>query len=155
MLRPWKLTSLTCGDFISGIPIREGGMLSANENDALVREFLSAWERRDSEFIIEHFTDDATYHAMPLRPITGKSELTAWVKSFEDNPPGKLDIKQQVANENLVMNERVDSIQIEGKDVKLAICAVFLIDGARIRAWREYFDLAGLQTQLRTPNEPA
>jgi len=28
-------------------------------NDALVRDFLAAWERRDSDYIIDRFTDDA------------------------------------------------------------------------------------------------
>jgi ketosteroid isomerase-like protein len=45
-------------------------------NDALVRAFMQAWERRDAEFIIDCFTDDAVYHSMPLKPIVGKAAIT-------------------------------------------------------------------------------
>jgi limonene-1,2-epoxide hydrolase len=118
-------------------------------NDELVRALLSAWERRDTGFILDHFADDAVYHAMPLRPIVGKAALTPWVESFEDVPAGRLEILHQVATGDLVMNERVDRITIEGTEVTLAICAVFEVGDGRIRAWREYFDLAGLQAALR------
>ena len=42
----------------------------------------------------------------------------------------------------MVMNERTDFITLNEKPVTLPICAVFEMDGGRIRAWREYFDLA-------------
>jgi|SRR5579862_9859307 len=123
-------------------------MGSAATNDELVRRMLSAWERRDTGFILEHLADDALYQAMPLRPIVGRGELEPWVRSFEGVPPGRLEIRNQVAGDNVVMNERVDRITIEGTEVTLPICAVFEITGDRITAWREYFDLAGLRTTL-------
>jgi len=115
---------------------------SAEANDALVREFLAAWERRDTAYILDGFTEDAVYHAMPLRPIVGKAALGDWVRGFEDVPPGHLQIRHQVASAAVVMNERTDAITLNGKPVTLPICAVFEVDGGRIRAWREYFDLA-------------
>ena len=51
-------------------------------NDALVRAFLAAWERRDTAFIVEAFTDDAVYHAVPLEPLAGKEALGRWVAGF-------------------------------------------------------------------------
>ncbi|HUI02194.1 MAG TPA: nuclear transport factor 2 family protein [Acidimicrobiales bacterium] len=122
---------------------------TAAANDALVRSMLSAWERRDSAFILDHLTDDAVYHAMPLRPIVGKAALEPWVRSFERVPPGRLEIHHQVVTGDVVMNERTDRITIEGTEVSLAICAVFEVDDGRLKAWREYFDLAGLQSALR------
>ena len=47
-----------------------------------------------------------------------------------------------MASGDAVMNERTDSITLNGKPVTLPICAVFEVEGGRIRAWREYFDLA-------------
>ncbi len=123
-------------------------MASASDNEQLVRDMLSAWERRDSRFILEHLTEDAVYHAVPLRPVIGKAALTPWVTSFEDVPPGRLEVRNQVAGGDVVMNERTDHITIEGTEVSLAICAVFEIEEGRIRAWREYFDLAGLRASL-------
>ena len=130
-------------------------MEKASANNELVRAVLSAWERRDTAFILDHFTDDAVYHAMPLRPIVGKAALEPWVRSFEQVPPGRLEIHHQVATGDVVMNERTDRITVDGTEVTLAICAVFEVDGGRVRAWREYFDLAGLQSALRAGGPPA
>jgi limonene-1,2-epoxide hydrolase len=121
------------------VPASDG---SAPGNDALVRAFLRAWEERDSGFIADCFTDDAVYHAVPLAPIAGKDAVVEWVRGFDDTPPGRLEVHHQVASNTLVMNERTDRITLNGKPVVLPICAVFEIRDGRIRAWREYFDLA-------------
>jgi limonene-1,2-epoxide hydrolase len=111
-------------------------------NDALVRAFMAAWERRDSDFILDCFADDAVYHSVPLTPIVGKAAIAAWVQEFADVRPGRLEIHHQVASGDVVMNERTDYITLNGKPVTLPICGVFEIQDGRIRAWREYFDLA-------------
>jgi limonene-1,2-epoxide hydrolase len=110
-------------------------------NDAMIREFLAAWERRDTDHIVESFTDDGVYHSIPLTPIVGKPAIRKFVAGFADVPPGRLEIHHQVASGNLVMNERTDRITMNGSPVTLPICGVFEIEGGRIKAWREYFDL--------------
>ena len=57
-------------------------------------------------------------------------------------PPGRLVIHHQIASGNIVMNERTDYITINGTQITLPICGVFEIEDGRIKAWREYFDLA-------------
>ena len=110
-------------------------------NDELIRMFLAAWERRDTDFIMKSFADDAVYHSIPLTPIVGKTAIERWVAKFADVPPGRLEIRNQVASGNVVMNERTDYITINGKPVVLPICGVFEIEDALIKQWREYFDL--------------
>lgn len=110
-------------------------------NDRLIRDFLRAWERRDTEAIVDAFTDDGVYHSTPLSPIVGKAAIRDFVASFADVPPGRLVIHHQVATEDLVMNERTDHITLNGRPVTLPISGVFEIRGGRIKAWREYFDL--------------
>ena len=90
----------------------------ADRNDALVREFLSAWERRDTE------------HIMPC-----------WTR-FEQVPGGRLEIHHQVASDDIVITERTDRITFRGRQLVVPICAVFEIRDGRIAAWREYFDPA-------------
>ena len=117
-------------------------MSDAAANDALVREFIAAWERRDTDHIVDAFTDDGIYHSTPLTPIVGKEAIRAFVASFEGVPPGRLEIRNQVAGDTVVMNERVDQLTMNGRPVTLPIMGVFEIEGGRIKAWREYFDLA-------------
>ncbi|HEY7949050.1 MAG TPA: limonene-1,2-epoxide hydrolase family protein [Acidimicrobiales bacterium] len=110
-------------------------------NDEMIRNFLAAWERRDTEFVMESFADDAVYHSIPLTPIVGKAAIERWVTKFADVPPGRLEIRHQVASGDVVMNERTDYITINGQAVVLPICGVFEIENGRIKEWREYFDL--------------
>lgn len=111
-------------------------------NDSMIRRFLAAWERRETQFIVDAFTDDAVYHSIPLSPIRGKPAIADFVAGFAGVPPGRLEVRHQVASGNIVMNERTDYITINGRPVTLPICGVFEIEGERIKAWREYFDLS-------------
>jgi limonene-1,2-epoxide hydrolase len=133
-----RLTGIPILEFF-GMPASDG---SAAGNDALVRAFLQAWERRDTEFIADCFTEDAVYHAVPLVPIAGRDAVVAWVRGFDDRPPGHIEVRHQVASDTLVMNERTDRITLNGRPVALPICAVFEVEHGRISAWREYFDVA-------------
>ena len=110
-------------------------------NDEMIRNFLAAWERRDTELIMGTFADDAVYHSIPLTPIVGKAAIGRWVHTFAEVPPGRLEIRHQVASGNVVMNERTDYITINNRPVVLPICGVFEIENGLIRGWREYFDL--------------
>jgi len=117
----------------------------------MVRAFLAAWERRDTESIVDHFTDDAVYHSIPLAPIVGKPAIREFVAGFVDVPPGRLVIHHQVATDRIVMNERTDHITINGRPVVLPISGVFEIEDGRIRAWREYFDLGPARAAYAPP----
>jgi limonene-1,2-epoxide hydrolase len=122
---------------------------AAASNDSMVRDFLAAWERRDADHIVERFTDDAIYHSIPLEPIVGKTAIREFVAGFADVPPGRLEIHHQIASDKVVMNERTDHITLNGRAVTLPICGVFEIEDGRIRAWREYFDLAPARAAYR------
>jgi limonene-1,2-epoxide hydrolase len=111
-------------------------------NDQLISEFIRAWERRDTEHIVNGFADDGVYHSIPLEPIIGKDAIRTFVAGFEGVPAGRLEVHHQVASGNVVMNERTDFITLNGKAVTLPICGVFELENGRIKAWREYFDLA-------------
>ncbi len=119
-------------------------------NNALVRAFLAAWERRDTPYILDCFTDDAVYHSIPLTPIVGREAIGAFVTKFADVPPGRLEIRHQIASADVVMNERTDYITLNGSPVVLPICGVFEIEGGRIKAWREYFDLSPAKAAYAT-----
>jgi limonene-1,2-epoxide hydrolase len=120
-------------------------------NDALVRAFMQAWERRDAEFIIGCFTDDAVYHSMPLTPIVGKAAIMEWVRGFAGVPPGRLEIHHQVVSAHVVLNERTDRITLNGRPVRLPIAGVFEMRDGRIAAWREYFDLTPAKEAYSSP----
>jgi limonene-1,2-epoxide hydrolase len=114
----------------------------ADRNDGLVRGFLAAWERRDTEHIMSCWADGGVYHPITLPPIVGRGAFREFVTRFEGVPGGRLEIRHQVASDRVVMNERTDRITFRGKQLVVPICAVFEIRDGRIAAWREYFDPA-------------
>ena len=81
----------------------------------------------------------------------GKEAIAAWVRGFEDVPPGSLEIHHQIAAGDVVMNERTDRIVLNGRPVTLPIAGVFEIREGRIRAWREYFDLTPAKDAYESP----
>lgn len=118
------------------------------EPDRIVRDFCAAWGRADLVHIMDAFAEGAVYHNIPMAPCEGKPAIEGFIKGFLDTTPGGIDfdIRLQVTNGNLVLNERVDSLEIGGRKIALPVCGVFeLDDGGKITAWRDYFDMAQFQ----------
>jgi limonene-1,2-epoxide hydrolase len=115
------------------------------DSDRIVRDFCAAWGRGDLEAIMAAFTDDAVYHNIPMPPCNGSQAIRDFISGFLQTSPNgiRFDIHHQVANGNLVMNERVDTLIIEGRTIELPVCGVFeLTPDGKISGWRDYFDMA-------------
>lgn len=69
-----------------------------SSNDTMIRNFLAAWELRDTEYIVDHFADAGVYHSIPLAPIVGKPAIREFVAGFADVPPGRLVIHHQITS---------------------------------------------------------
>ncbi len=118
------------------------------EADRIVREFCEAWGRADLDAIMQAFAEDAVYHNMPMAPSKGKEEIRGFIEGFLKMSPGGIDfeILNQVAAGNLVLNERVDTFEQEGKRTAAPVCGVFELNGdGKIVAWRDYFDMGAFQ----------
>jgi limonene-1,2-epoxide hydrolase len=113
-------------------------------NDALVREFLIRWERRDTDWLVEACTEDAVWHHRPLEPSAGRDAIRAFCERFEAVPGGPYQILAQVASDRIVMNERVDQVTVGDRLLPLHACGVFDVEDGRIKGWRDYFDTSGL-----------
>jgi limonene-1,2-epoxide hydrolase len=113
-------------------------------NDAMIREFFQAWERRDTDQIVASFTDDAVYHNISLEPLVGKAAIHEFVAEYAGVPPEPAEIRHQLVSGNVVMNERLDHITFGGRVVDLPICGVFELRDGRIARWTDYYDSAAL-----------
>jgi limonene-1,2-epoxide hydrolase len=118
------------------------------DNDQRVRTFCDAWGRGDLEAIMAAFTVDAIYHNVPMQPCNGEAEIRAMISGFlATNPEGvEFEILHQVSQGNIVMNERIDRLVLDGKAIEARVCGVFeLNDDGLIAAWRDYFDMGDFQ----------
>ena len=98
------------------------------------------WEQRDTDKLVEACTADAVWHHRPLPPAVGRDGIREFAQQFGDVPGGPYEILLQVANDEVVMNERLDHVTVGGALVELRSCGVFEIEDGRIKAWRDYFD---------------
>lgn len=115
----------------------------ATDPDALVREFCAAWERMDPDELAAYFTEDGVYHNIPMAPFEGRDAIREGLAGMKAMISSiRFDIHRQVVSDGLVMNERTDHLKMGDATVALPVVGVFEITDGKIRAWRDYFDMA-------------
>ena len=122
-----------------------------SDNTDLVSAFCRAWSSRDVDEILGYFTEDAVYHNMPMPPMQGKPAIKAILQQIV-SPTSWIEWETLNIAEagNIVFTERVDRFEIAGKKVELPVAGVFEIEGGKIKAWRDYFDMAAWTRQTST-----
>ena len=123
--------------------------MSVDASDVVTR-FCAAWGEGDLDTIIGFFTDDAVYHNIPMAPVTGPDEIRTLIAGFTATVDKiEFRVTHQVSNGNVVMNERVDAFITAAKTMELPVMGVFEVtDDGKIAAWRDYFDLNQLMSQM-------
>jgi limonene-1,2-epoxide hydrolase len=112
-------------------------------NEQLVRNFIAAWSSLDVEEILNYFTDDGTYHNMPIAPVTGKENLRQFIAAFlKDWTRTDWEIINITCQNETVFAERMDRTKIGNRSVNLPCCGVFEMERGKIKVWRDYFDMA-------------
>jgi limonene-1,2-epoxide hydrolase len=120
----------------------------AVSNTELVLAFIDAWNRMDWDAVVDMFSDDVIYHNIPMERIEGKEAARAFITSMK---PEAVDweVLSIAENGNKVLTERVDAFRLPGgKTLSIPVMGTFEIDGGKITAWRDYFDLATFTRQM-------
>ncbi len=118
--------------------------------ERVVRDFCTAITRRDVREICSFFTQDATYHNIPLEPVSGHAAIEAVLQQFiGPASDAEFELLAIAAVGNKVLTERVDRFSIMGKRIELPVMGTFEItDQGKISAWRDYFDMAQFTKQM-------
>jgi limonene-1,2-epoxide hydrolase len=115
--------------------------------EQLIRDFCAARSRLDVDELKTYFTADSDYHNMPGPPAQGAEAVRKTISGFLSNwQKTDWEVLNIAAAGNTVFAERLDRTDAGGKHVDLPCVGVFGVEGDKIRAWRDYFDL---QTYLR------
>lgn len=113
------------------------------QNEQIIRDFIGAWSALDADRLAEFFTEDGTYHNMMLAPVSGRAEVRAFIAAFLKGWSATAwEVRNLVSCGSVVIAERMDRTQVGDKMVSLPCCGVFLMQDGKIKAWRDYFDLA-------------
>jgi limonene-1,2-epoxide hydrolase len=112
--------------------------------DELVTEFCTKWMTPDPEELAGYFTEDAVYHNIPMEPVQGRDAIKQFIAGFLAGFDGiDFQVHRQVSDGDLVMNERTDVMRrTDGDPIPLPVTGVFEIENGKIKAWRDYFDMA-------------
>jgi len=121
-------------------------------NTEIIDAFAASWKDRDVDRILSFFSEDAVYTNIPIDPPNeGIEAIRKAVEGFV----GMADAIEFVVHNSaenpetgVVMNERTDRFKMGDKWVEAKVMGVFELQGGRIRAWRDYFDLGEFQSQM-------
>jgi limonene-1,2-epoxide hydrolase len=119
-----------------------------SDNTDLVTAFCRAWSNRDVDELLGYFSEDAVYHNMPMPPMQGKPAIKTILQQIV-SPTTWIEWETLNIAEtgNVVFTERVDRFEMAGKKVELPVAGVFEIENGKIKAWRDYFDMAAWTRQ--------
>jgi limonene-1,2-epoxide hydrolase len=115
----------------------------------VVREFCALWEKGDLDAIVESFTEDAVYHNIPVAPVAGKQAIRDTIAGFTAGVDSvEFRVQHIVADGNVVLTERVDAFITPTVTIELPVMGTFELQGDKIAAWRDYFDLNQFMSQM-------
>ncbi len=119
-----------------------------SENADLVAAFCKAWSNRDVDEILGYFSEEAVYHNMPMPPMQGKPAIKTILQQIVSPATWiEWETLNMAENGNVVLTERVDRFEMGGKKVELPVAGVIEIESGKIKAWRDYFDMAAWTRQ--------
>jgi len=116
----------------------------------VVKSLIAAFNSNDLAKVVSHFAGDAVYHNIPVEPVSGTQAIRQVIQGFMGMAA---QIDWQLLNiaqsgDNVVLTERVDRFLIKGKWIALPVMGTFEVNGGKIAAWRDYFDMNQFQSQL-------
>jgi limonene-1,2-epoxide hydrolase len=119
------------------------------ENEKTIREFIAAWSRLDAGELSSYFTEDGTYHNMPIGPVTGRANVEKLIGGFISSwTATDWEIHNVLCKGDLVMVERTDRTRAGERSGDLPCTGVFEMEAGKIKVWRDYFDMATYQSAL-------
>ena len=116
-----------------------------------VTQFLQRVERLDLDGAAQLLAEDVLYDNVPMEPkFNGRDTvigvLKGWLGAATE---ADWRVLRQTQAGQVVMNERLDRVLMDGKWVEIPCAGIFEVgDDGLIHLWRDYFDLATFTNQL-------
>lgn len=116
----------------------------------VVERFIDAWNRMAWGRITEMVSEDCIYHNIPMQPVVGPDGVRSVIENLGDVKGMDWEVLHIAVNGNVVLTERVDRFALaSGAHIELPVMGTFEVDGDKITAWRDYFDLAQYTAQMQ------
>jgi len=123
--------------------------MKSTENVALIRRFLEVCVRADADEFAGYCTEDAVWWNSPWSPIAGREAIRETLRRGAERMTAlPWEVRHIVADEAVVLTERVDNFQVGDTRVRVPCMGVFELRAGKIAAWRDYWDLKQFERQL-------
>jgi limonene-1,2-epoxide hydrolase len=109
-------------------------------NDALIREFIAAFEKKDAALLGGYFADDIFFENYGDPALHGRASLVGmWANVFRNFASVKFETLNQAVSGDVVIAEQVHGLGLPGKPLApIRNLAVYEIRDGKIAAWRDY-----------------
>ena len=109
-------------------------------NDALIREFIAAFEKKDAALLGGYFADDIVFENYGDPALHGRASLVdMWSNVFRNFASVKFETLNQAVSGDVVIAEQVHGLGLPGKQLApIRNLAVYEIRDGKIAAWRDY-----------------
>ena len=115
----------------------------------IVHAFMRAAAARDYDTALDLLTEDVEYQNMMLPPVHGREQVRETLEGLlalcSDS---EWVVHRELADGNLVMNERTDRFRIGEAWTDLPVMGMFELRDGRIALWRDYFDLQTIMAAM-------
>ena len=117
----------------------------AKDPDSLVTSFFELIQGHHLSAALDLVSEDCEYDNVPITKVFGRAAIEQTLGGFlAECSAYEWIIHHQVATGDLehgvVMNERTDRFQIDGRWVELDVAGLFVVSDSKIALWRDYFD---------------
>jgi limonene-1,2-epoxide hydrolase len=118
----------------------------------IVTAFIGAVTRGDYDAAFDLVTDDLEYDNVPAGIAHGATAARTFLENFLASvEETEWVVHRQIADGDVVMNERTDRFRFGERWIDLPVAGVFELRDGKIALWRDFFDL---QTALGATQAP-
>lgn len=115
----------------------------------VVTAFVASVVARDFDTAMAFLSEDVVYDNIPIGAVVGREKVRGVLSGGTTAAADQIEwvVRHQVAQGNVVMNERIDRFHINGSWLEIPVTGVFVLQNNLISEWRDYFDLADFRRQ--------
>ena len=129
-------------------------MNTNNTNDpvAVASTFFAHWSANRIDEALAMLSENVLYDNVPFPDIIGRAGVEAFHRNFGIGSDFMVDwrVTLVAAAGNVVLNERIDVFRHKnGGTITLPVMGTVTVENGEITVWRDYFDPADFDRQLK------
>ena len=116
----------------------------------LARDFITAWEDKNLNQILNMMAKNCKYHNIPMQPLEGHDTLQSFIAPVIEMSQKIVWDIHLIADDDTgnVFTERTDKFLINDTWIELPVCGVMTFSDGLMTHWRDYFDLTTFEKAM-------